>query len=100
MGKTEVVWAESALREVDAIGSYIAADSIEAANLFVEGLLSSVERLQQHPLSGQIISENPGFRHVVFKGYRVIYRIVEEVEIVAVIAPGRDAGKILPIVKK
>ena len=101
MGKTEVVWTEGALREVDSIGAYISLQSSkEAANSFLDGLLDSTDRLGDFPHSGGIIPENPAFRHVVVAEYRVIYRVMRTLDILAVLAPERKALKILAPKKK
>lgn len=55
MGK--VVWAPSALDDVDAIAAYIARDSVDQASLFVARLLAAADRLQNFPRSGRVIPE-------------------------------------------
>ena len=101
MGKAEIIWTEAALSNVNAIGAHIAVEaSSEMAGAFVERLFESTDRLEDFPYSGAETQENPAFRHVVVSGYRVIYRVLEAVEVIAVIAPGQDAVKILTPTKK
>lgn len=84
----EIVWSREALQRAEEIGDFIASDSPTHANLFVERLIASVERLAKFPHSGALVPENVAFRQVVFEGYRLIYRIsAEAVEIVTVVSP-------------
>jgi plasmid stabilization system protein ParE len=55
MGK--VIWAPSALEDVDAIAEYIARDSLDRAALFVTRIFEITDRLQEFPQSGRIIPE-------------------------------------------
>lgn len=90
----EITWSPRAIEKIKQMGDYIAQDAPGRAHQFVDRLVKSVERLREFPLSGQITRENPAFRQVIFKGYRIIYRLGENaVEIVTVIAPKEDSPK-------
>ena len=92
----EIIWSPRSLEKIEQIGNYIAEDSPERARAFVDRLVESVERLRKLPMSGQITRENPAFRQVVTRGYRIVYRIQERaVEIVTVIAPKEDSDRAL-----
>jgi len=73
----EVVWAPSALDDVDAIAGYIARDSVDQASLFVGRLLAAADRLQDFPDSGRVIPEinDPRCREIICGSYRIMYRI-------------------------
>ena len=73
----KVIWAPSALDDIDSIAEYIAKDSRYRASLFIERLIESTDRLQEHPLSGRIIPEinNPSCREIIYGAYRIMYRI-------------------------
>jgi addiction module RelE/StbE family toxin len=89
----KVIWAPSALADVESIADYISKDSVEMASLFVTRLIESADRLQQFPLSGRIIPEisNPDCREVIFGAYRIMYRLLkDEVWITAVIHGARS----------
>lgn len=75
MGK--VIWAPSALKDVDSIAEFIARDSIDHASLFVTRLIEATDRLQKFPLSGRIIPEikNQSCREVIYGAYRIMYRV-------------------------
>ncbi|HLG18634.1 MAG TPA: type II toxin-antitoxin system RelE/ParE family toxin [Bdellovibrionota bacterium] len=92
----EIVWSKAALQRVEAIGVFIAKDSPPSASKFIDQLIHSVDRLIRHPLSGSVVPENVAFREVVFKKYRVIYRLMgETVQVVTVISPGLETDKLL-----
>jgi toxin ParE1/3/4 len=85
----EVIWSRTALRRIEEIGRFIADDSPTNAAKFVDQLVDSVTRLARYPLSGSVVPENMAFRQVVFKKYRIIYRIMgRRIEIVTVVSPG------------
>ena len=48
----EVIWAESALNDLDAIADYIALDNPKAARRLVQNIFEHVDRLQSHPRLG------------------------------------------------
>lgn len=88
----EVVWSKAALLRVDEISLFIARDSPVSALAFIDQLIHSVDRLSRHPLSGSAVRENVAFRQVVFKKYRIIYRLAKKkIQIVTVISPGLQA---------
>jgi len=85
----EIIWSKPALDRVAEIADFIAKDSPSQAKRFIKDLIQSIERLKEFPFSGQLVPESPAFRQTVFRGYRVIYRLQEEVvEIVAIVSPG------------
>ena len=89
----EVIWAPSALSDIESIAEYIAKDSVEMASLFVSRLFEATDRLQEFPFSGRIIPEinNPDCREVVYGAYRIMYRVEKnEVWITGVIHGARD----------
>ena len=75
MGK--VIWAPSALQDVDAIAEYIARDSVDRAALFVVRLIEITDRLQNFPFSGRVIPEigDESCREIIYGAYRIMYRI-------------------------
>ena len=75
MGK--VIWAPSALQDVDSIAEYIARDSVDRAALFVVRLIEITDRLQNFPFSGRVIPEigDESCREIIYGAYRIMYRI-------------------------
>lgn len=76
MGK--VIWAPSALEDVNSIAEYIARDSVDRAALFAVRLIEATDRLQDFPLSGRIIPEigEPSCREIIYGNYRIMYRLL------------------------
>ena len=72
----EVIWTEPALSDLEAIADYIALDNPAAARALVHRVLSHVEQLADHPLSGPKLPEFKGWRHrqIVEPPCRAIYR--------------------------
>ena len=72
----EVVWAEPAIADLDAIADYIALDNPRAAALLVQRVFRHVEQLAQHPRSGSKLPELRGWRYrqIVEPPCRVICR--------------------------
>jgi toxin ParE1/3/4 len=86
-------WSFQALRDLEAIREYIAADSPRYSDLVVERIITAVERLRSFPESGRVVPErgDPQIREVIVKPYRVVYRHREgEVEIATVFRASRQ----------
>jgi plasmid stabilization system protein ParE len=93
MGKLR--WTEKASTNLRAVFDYISRDSRVFAARSVKALVHATEKLQDMPRCGRIVPElgDPQFREVVFRNYRIVYRIVganEDVEVLAVIHGARD----------
>jgi len=74
---TRLLWSPQALRDLEAIRDYIAADSPRYAALVVERIVGGVERLRDFPESGRVVPERnrPEIREVIVQPYRVVYRL-------------------------
>jgi plasmid stabilization system protein ParE len=89
----KVIWAPSALDDIESIAEYIAKDSVEMASLFVSRLFDATDHLEDFPFSGRIIPEinNPDCREVIYGSYRIMYRVENnEVWVTGVIHGARD----------
>lgn len=75
----KIIWSESALKDIELIAEFIARDSKERASLFVQRLISAVERLTSFPHSGRIVPEvgEEKDREVIYGVYRIMYRVEE-----------------------
>ena len=68
-------WTRTALRSVDEIAGFIAADNPSRATSFVRELKDAVNKLQAHPGMGRS-GRVPGTRELVLhKNYIAIYRV-------------------------
>ncbi len=72
----EVIWAEPALNDLDAIADYIALDNPEAARKLVRRIFEHVDRLESHPKLGSKPQELKGWRYrqIVEPPCRIFYR--------------------------
>jgi plasmid stabilization system protein ParE len=72
----EVIWAEPALSDLDAIADYIALDNPEAAKVLVQNVFRHMGQLADHPKSGSKPQELKGWRYrqIVEPPCRIFYR--------------------------
>lgn len=77
---TRVRWAPQALEDLQSIRTYIARDSIEYADLIVDQIVQTVERLEKHPRSGRMVPELglSSIREIIVRGYRIVYLLEGE----------------------
>ncbi|MCC5614966.1 type II toxin-antitoxin system RelE/ParE family toxin [Nostoc sp. CHAB 5836] len=75
-----VSWTSQALTDVEAIGDFIARDAPSFAQVFVDRVFQSVERLQQFPLSGRVVPEiaQEDIREIIFGSYRIVYLVSDD----------------------
>ncbi len=88
-----VIWAPSALKDINSIAEYIARDSIYQSALFITRLFEATDRLQEFPLSGRVIPEidSRTCREIICKSYRIMYKIEsDEVWITGVVHGSRN----------
>lgn len=82
-----------------AIHNYIAKDSKTYATRFIKSLIKASSKLEIMPRCGRIVPEfeTYGFREVIYKNYRIIYRIIDDdnVEILAVVHGAREIKTVL-----
>ncbi len=92
---TRLIWSPQALRDLEGIRDYIAADSSLYAALVVERIVVGVERLREFPESGRVVPErgDPAIREVIVRPYRVVYRLRPNVVEIATVF---RASRILP----
>jgi toxin ParE1/3/4 len=92
----QVIWAEPALNDLDAIADYIALDNPEAAGEFVERIFGHVDQLLIHPDSGSKPRELRAgrYRQIVEPPCRIFYR--RERETVYVLHVMRGERKLRP----
>ncbi len=87
-----VVWTESALIDIKEIKSFIAHDSKQLANYFIDRLFHATEILEKFPKIGKKIQSIHKFdyRMIIYNKYRIIYKeIKENVKIIRVLQANR-----------
>lgn len=67
----------AARRDLEGIVRYISFDNPQRAIAFGERLLAHAKALGQFPDRGRMVPEfaDPGLREIIFRAYRLIYRI-------------------------
>lgn len=72
----EVIWTDPALDQLEEIAEYIAVDKPGAASRLVKAIFTSVERLEQFPMSGHVPPELPDsiYRELYVRPCRIFYR--------------------------
>lgn len=84
--------SEQAKEDLLDIWQYIAIDSIESADSFVDFIYENCKKLSSYPEIGRKRDELiPGIRYLPIKRYLVFYRIKEKnVEVVRIVSAYRD----------
>lgn len=84
----EILWTQEAIVHLTEIEEFIAQDSPERAERFVDALLDQVESmLSENHRIGRAVPEasNPDIRELLHKNYRIIYRLTHtHIEILTV----------------
>lgn len=90
--RPRLIWADSALEELDEIANWIEADDPRAAARLVRRVFAQVERLRDHPRMGRYVPEVPARMHreLIVTPLRVIYRPEQQdLLIVAILGRGQ-----------
>ncbi len=91
MGK--IIWAPSALSDIESIAEYIERDSVDQSALFVSRIIEMTDQLEDFPRSGRVIPEinDETCRELIYGAYRIMYRIAkQEIWITGVVHGARD----------
>jgi addiction module RelE/StbE family toxin len=92
-----VDWTRRAESALDGIYDYLNREAPFYAEHIVQQIIGSVDRLEDHPLSGRKVpeAERDDIREVLFRDYRIIYWVVSDnqVDIIGVIHGRRDLTK-------
>jgi antitoxin ParD1/3/4/toxin ParE1/3/4 len=87
-----------ALDDIDAAATFISDKSIQAAERFVDAIYDAFDMLARNPQLGHRRSDLtslPVFFWTAFKGYAVIYRKTDPLQIVRVLAWKQDVPTLL-----
>jgi toxin ParE1/3/4 len=89
-----VVWARSAVAELESVVEYIAVDSPVTAEKLLRRLRERAVRLEVSPRRGRIVPELAGlgirtFHELVVRPYRLMYRIDNDLVTVLAVFDGR-----------
>jgi addiction module RelE/StbE family toxin len=86
-----IVWSNDSLDDVDRIRDYISTDSEFYAQIFIEKIIQMTEKLIDFPRQGRVVPEfrNEDIREIIYRNYRIIYEISEEIVIILSVLHGR-----------
>lgn len=82
-----LVWSERSVKDLSAIGDYIARDNPSAARAHVRKLAQAARRAGRYPRSGRIVPEvgDSSLREFILGNYRIVYRIEEQCVLVVTV---------------
>jgi toxin ParE1/3/4 len=88
----KVIWSLQALEDVSEIGLFFERDSSQFAEVIVNRLYYSTERLVEFPKSERIVPEldDPNTRELIVSGYRIVYELSRVSAIVLAVLHGRQ----------
>ncbi len=80
----QINWSNQVFEEINDIAEYLSKGSEKLAATFVDKLFEKVELLKTYPRMGRIVPEfsREPIRELLYKQYRIIYRIVSEKKII------------------
>jgi toxin ParE1/3/4 len=96
-----VLWTETAVRDLESLIGYIAADAPMNAEKVLTRLRSKAESLETAPERGRVVPEllrrgMPVWRELIYRPYRLMYRIDgRTVYVLAVLDSRRDLEDVL-----
>jgi plasmid stabilization system protein ParE len=89
----KLIWTDPSVEDLRAIRDYIGRDSDYYAADVMEEVVLCVERLLRFPKLGRVVPEtqDENIRELVYRNYRIIYRIAgERLEILTIVHGSRD----------
>ena len=90
-----IEWSGPAQRDLVEIHDFIASDSPSQANNFIRDLVISTEKLEEFPRLGRVPPRVPpenalkNYRELIFREYRIIYRVADTNVLIARVLHGR-----------
>jgi addiction module RelE/StbE family toxin len=90
----EVLWAESAIRDLERIVDFIALETPQAAERLFERVAEQAVSLESLPFRGRIVPELDRFEITIFREllispFRLMYRIEENRVLIVAVFDGR-----------
>jgi toxin ParE1/3/4 len=76
----KILFSIKAQRDINEIKEYISRNNPENAKKFISRIVEIVDTIPDNPLKGRIVPEflNPDIREIVFKKYRIVYKIINK----------------------
>ena len=87
-----ITWSRRALRDIESIAEYIAADSPTYAGIVVKKIVSHTRMLAKFPRTGRKVPEfdDENVRELIVYSYRIIYRLQGDKVVIAAIIHGKQ----------
>lgn len=93
----QINWTIQAKNDLKNIADYISKDSEKYAKIHVFKIRKLTEVLKTHKYIGKVVREfeDPNVRELVFRNYRIIYKVVSEnrMDILTIHHSARDLAK-------
>jgi len=88
----QIILKQDAEEDLESIKNYISKDSIYYANKTVNEIINKTEYLLMFPYMGRKIPEynNTNLRELIYKSYRILYKINSNIYILNVFHHSRD----------
>ena len=88
----QIILKQDAEEDLKSIKNYISKDSIYYANKTVNEIIDKTEYLLMFPYMGRKIPEynNMNFRELIYKSYRILYKVNSNIYILNVFHHSRD----------
>jgi plasmid stabilization system protein ParE len=85
----QLVWTETASKDIEAIVRYIALHDPKVASRIGFGIYDRAQILRKHPEAGTILEElrSGGWRKLIFRRWKIVYAIRDDVIIVGRVWP-------------
>jgi toxin ParE1/3/4 len=94
----KVIWARSALADLEQIVRYIATEDADAARRLGLALISRIEETAAFPRKGRVVPEkaNDTLREIIFAPYRIVYEISDGNRTIQVLRVWHSARGAIP----
>lgn len=92
----KIEWSGPSQKDLLEIQEFIASDSPSDAQRFVSELIRSADPLRKFPRLGRILPEKAlhNYREIIFRDYRIIYRVTDTSILIARVVHGRRLLKL------
>jgi addiction module RelE/StbE family toxin len=76
----QINWTSQALQDLGLIAEFIGRDAPSFAQVIVDRVFESVERLESFPRSGRVVPEinQENIREIIWGSYRIVYLLRQE----------------------
>jgi len=86
----KLIWSEKAIISLELIAEYISKDSLFYAKETIRKIRSLTRKLKDFPYLGSIVPEydRPDIKQLIYKSYRIIYKIDDGVITILTVISG------------